>query len=103
MKKFLLLFLAVSLNASAEYVFLFPSCRFNQAYGECRLWNTSGKEVACNFNTRGQTMSGSTIYLPQYVFLYQGMFASASVRANNPALDPITFLTANANCNTFGR
>lgn len=101
MKKLLLALLLVSTSAFAEPVFLFPTCNYYPEYGECRLWNTSGKEVTCNFNMTSSTRMGSSINGYQYVVLYQGMIAYQYARANNPRLDPIVYLNANAFCNTL--
>jgi hypothetical protein len=87
----------------AKPVFLIPACNFGPAYGECRLLNTYPRPVNCEFIVHGQTRLGSHINGFQYIMLYQGMFAWYNVQANNPYIDPIIFLTANANCNTFGR
>ena len=101
--KLFVLGLMISLSAVARPVFLIPTCNWGPAYGECRLWNTSGEVVGCELLTFGQTRSGASINLPRYDVLYQGMTSWTSIRANNPYIDPIVFMSATAICSTLGR
>jgi predicted lipase len=99
MKKFAAFcFLILSFNLFAESVFLFPNC--NTYNGECTLVNTSGKDVNCTIQVRGQTKSGRHVSAFEYKTLYQGMFAWVRVNAYD-INDPITYLQANASCNTI--
>ena len=89
--------LVMSLSLRAEPVFLYPSCStFN---GECTIYNTSGKDINCNIQLNGWTRNGRMLSAFEYKMLYSGM--SAWVRIYNYDInDPITSLSANANCHT---
>lgn len=99
MKKIFCLFLLLlSFQISAQSVFLQPQCRYNSAEAECRLWNTSGRQVTCDMHIRIQTRNG--LYNDyRHMYLFQGQMSYYNVRANNPQIDPITYITANAFCN----
>ena len=104
MKKSLVIFglsLVFSLSAYAAPVFIYPICYNGPAVGECHLVNNTGKVIACNIQARGQTVHGIMINAFEYATLYQGMFASVTVYANNPMLDPLVYVRADAFCNTL--
>ncbi len=98
--KFLLasLLLASSFSVKAAPVFIFPNCStFN---GECTLQNSSGKDINCNIYVTGMTKNGRMLSAYEYRMLYSGMFAW--IRVNHYDYnDPITSLSATANCNTI--
>jgi hypothetical protein len=102
MKKFIatLMFMACINGASAAGpVFLYPTCSYGPAGGECTLFNSSGKDISCNIHARAQTQRGSYITAYDYRILYQGQFAWVRVYANNPQMDPIVYINATAFCN----
>jgi len=103
MKKLIaaLMFVACINTAWSAPVFLFPTCNWSPAGGECTLINTSGQDVTCNIHANAQTRRGSYITAYDYRVLYQGMFAWVRVYANDPQQDPIVYMSANAFCNTL--
>lgn len=101
MKKILAaIFLTLSLGASAESVFLYPTCYSTGMSGECTLQNNSGKDVSCSIQVYGSTKSGRSISAFEYRTLYSGMMAWVTVGGGNPN-DPIIFIQGNASCNTL--
>ncbi|MDO9183986.1 MAG: hypothetical protein Q7U04_16345 [Bacteriovorax sp.] len=101
MKKLLLsLGLGLSFAASAAPVFVYPTCNYGSYSGECTIYNTSGHTITCNLQMRAQVKSGASINTSEFMTLYQGMFGSSRVYVNNPSVDPLVYLTANAYCNT---
>jgi hypothetical protein len=88
-------------TAQAEAVFLFPRCSWSPSGGECTLINTTGKDITCNIRATAQTRRGSFLYAYDYRVLYTGMWAWVRVYANDPMNDPITYMQADAYCNTL--
>ena len=93
--------LALSFSASAQSVFLVPNCFTNPAVGECSVVNTTNRIVTCRLQAHGQTMHGAYLNAFEYVTLYQGMYAWVRVYANNPSIDPLVVVRADAFCNAL--
>lgn len=104
MKKILagvLLALSFSFNVSAEAVFLYPFCSNWSTYGECTLNNTSGKQITCNIQVTGMTRKGQMLSNFQYAILYPYQTTWVRVSPYDTQNDQISYLTANAFCNTL--
>jgi hypothetical protein len=92
---------SIQLSNDVRPVFLYPRCYWNGATGECTLQNYSPEDVVCHFEVRASTSRGFQYSNYQYRVLYRGMSAYTRVYANNPHYDPISFMTASAQCNTL--
>lgn len=104
MKKFfagILLTMSVSFSVSAEPVFLYPFCSNWGTSGECTLNNTSGKTVSCNIHVNGYTRKGQSLNQFQYSILYPYQMTWIRVYPRDPQNDQISYLSANAFCNTL--
>lgn len=88
-------------TAQAEAVFLFPRCSWGPSGGECTLVNTSGKDVTCNIRATANTRKGTYLSAFDYRVLYTNMWAWVRIHSNDPMNDPITYMQANAFCNTM--
>lgn len=95
------LILTASFTVSAEPVFLYPFCSNWSNYGECTLNNTTGKQITCNIQVNGQTRKGQMLNSFQYSILFPYQTVWVRVTPNDPQNDPISYLSANAFCNTM--
>lgn len=97
MKKILaLISLFSTINASAFQIQ--AQCRFNQASGECAVYNQWAQPIFCSLQARGQVASGVWANAWENVTVYPGSYAYVYVNANNPSFDPLVYVTGSANC-----
>lgn len=76
-------------------------CNFNQAHGECSVYNDTPNTISCRINIFGQVRSGATFNGFEFATLYPGQYAYAYVNANNPYIDPLVIVRGNATCNVL--
>lgn len=104
MKKILgamLLTLTLSFSVWAGPVFLYPTCSNWGHYGECTLNNTSDQSVSCSINVSGSTRKGQMISQYQYAILSPFQMTWVRVSPRDSQNDSLSYLTANAFCNTL--
>lgn len=98
MKKIIAI-LAIILSISSAQAFLIEAnCNFNQAQGQCAIFNQSYAPIYCQLFVQGQVYTGEFINESAYVTVYPGTYSYASVYAFNPMMDPLVFVRGNALC-----
>ena len=99
--------IAVTLLAFSATSFAYSfnmSLNCNVAYGvggSCQVFNQLPRPIQCYISARGQTRFGAWINLNGQGIIYPGHQAYVTVNANNPNIDPLLFVQANANCITL--
>lgn len=73
-------------------------CSFNQAVGQCGVYNQWMRPIFCDVRIRGRTMSGAWFTGRENVVVYPGQNAFAYVYAQNPGYDPLVDTAGSANC-----
>ena len=98
MKTAALLLTLFALETSAHAFNIQARCEFVPAEGRCTVLNQWARPIRCELFARGQVSSGA--YLNESVagVLLPGQWAYVTVYANNPEVDPLVFVTGNANC-----
>ena len=69
--------------------------------GACQVVNQLPAPIQCNISAQGQTQSGAWANLFGQGTVYPGQSAIVYVNANNPYIDPLIFIQAQANCSTL--
>lgn len=85
--------------SSAHAFTLQASCQFDQAHGECQVYNNTGRPVYCQIQAQGMTARGSWANGFVNGWIAPGQEAYVNVYANNPYIDPLMNVSGSANCN----
>lgn len=69
--------------------------------GACQIVNRLPMPIGCKISAQGQTQSGAWANLFGQGTVYPGQSAWVYVNANNPYIDPLLFVQAQASCFTL--
>lgn len=98
MKKiFLLSSILLSLNSFAFYAQVNCEIQYG-ATAACTVYNQFPRPIYCQLNGNGQTQSGAYVNLYGNGWVAPYDSANLFIKANNPYIDPLVFVNANANC-----
>ena len=75
-------------------------CSFNQATGQCSVYNSMPMPIYCDIHITGQVMSGAWFKGFESVVVYPGQNAYGYVYAQNPNYDPLIGANGYAVCHT---
>lgn len=93
--------LLVSVNSFAYSFSMNLNCEVQYGVsGSCEVVNQLPTPIACQLSAQGQTQSGAWMNLYGQGYIYPGQVSWVNVSANNPYIDPLLFVQAQANCQT---
>ena len=98
MKKIFALITLITTLSTAQAFYINAECSFNQAVGQCAVFNASYAPIFCQLAAEGALATGQYVYGNVVSQIAPGQYAYVTVNAVAPYLNPLTYVVGFAEC-----